>query len=131
MVDKAKSAVRGTWWLCQALNLNSTGNEVSENAGFTVFKDRAVVVFYCKFAVKCVHSLAQLQRWIGYEILHRTTLNVPTVVVGYNLFVIGVDRFDQVRSTTPMKRKEQRVSMYMFCFAIDSAIQNSFFIFGR
>lgn len=80
VVDKAKSAARRTWWLCQGLNSNSTGNEVSEIACFIVFEDRTVVVFYCndlasvlsklvhehidEFSIQCVHGLALLPRWI-------------------------------------------------------------------
>lgn len=86
--------------LCQALNSNSTGNYLSENAGFIVFKDRAVIVFYCndlasapskqvrkhtdEFAIQCVHGLALLPRWIGDESLYRINASIPAVVVAYN-----------------------------------------------
>lgn len=37
--------------------------------------------------------------------------------------------FDEVRSTNRKTRKEERVTMSMLCFAIDSAIQNAFSIY--
>lgn len=41
----------------------------------------------------------------------------------------SVDRFDQVHSTSPMMRKERRVSMTLFNFIIDVSIQNAFALY--
>lgn len=63
---------------------------------------------------------------MGDESLHRTMMNVPAIIVAYNLFMNGVDVVDQMRASQPMAREEQRVTMTMFFFLIDIAIQNAF-----
>lgn len=41
---------------------------------------------------------------------HKTfMILVPTIVAAYNLTMNGVDRVDQLRSTNPTRRKEQRL----------------------
>jgi hypothetical protein len=85
---------------------------VAEKAGFIVFKDRVVVLFYSndltytpsspiaepnEETIRCVHGFASLKRWIGGETFHRTELKVPVAIVVYNLFMNSVDRFDQMR----------------------------------
>ena len=60
--------------------------------------------------------------------MSKSIFNVPAPIVVYNLFMNGVDRFDQLRSTNPCQRKEMRVTMTMFTYLIDAAIQNAFTI---
>jgi hypothetical protein len=114
---------------------------VAENTGFVVFKDHKVVTFYCndlaatpsslnmevnEESVYCVHGLATLDRWLGHEAMDQSGLKVPAIVVAYNIFMNAVDRFDQMRATHATERREQRITMSIFTFLIDAAIQNGY-----
>jgi hypothetical protein len=138
--SEIKEGTRGSWRLTQVFNKD--GN-IAENAGYIVFKDRAIVVFYTNdlastpielinspnnTSIECVKGLAPLKRWIGNESMHRTVLMVPAPIVAYNIFMNGVDRFDQYRSTNPTVRKERRVPMSIFTFLLDASVQNAFAI---
>lgn len=117
----------------------------AEKAGYIIFKDRAIVTFYSNdltdtpqnrlndskdpHTVGCVHGIAALPRWIWTESLNRTTLQVPALVLAYTLFMNGVDLVDQMLSSKPMTRKELRVTIRLFAFIIDCAIDNSFWLY--
>jgi hypothetical protein len=91
--------------------------KVAECAGYVVFKDSKVLVFYSndlaltptepilsaqnESAVEAVRGLAVIKRWCGHEVFHRTKLKVPAIVAAYNMFMNAVDRMDQIRSTAP------------------------------
>lgn len=62
---------------------------------------------------------------MGGETFHRTELNVPAIIVAYNLFINSVDRFDQMRSTNVGARREKRVPMSIFTFLLDASIHNA------
>lgn len=114
-------------------------------AGFLLFQDRATVIFYSNdlkdtlsqrisssdnpHAVHCVPSLDDLPRWMEHECLKKTTLSVPAIIMAYNLFMNAEYRVDQVRASSAMMRKEHRVSMSLFCFILDPAIQNAFALY--
>eukprot|EP00737_Agarophyton_chilense_P005115 gb/GEZJ01007203.1/.p1 GENE.gb/GEZJ01007203.1/~~gb/GEZJ01007203.1/.p1 ORF type:complete len:188 (+),score=13.02 gb/GEZJ01007203.1/:250-813(+) len=51
-------------------------------------------------------------------------MHVPSTIVAYTLFMNGVDRFDQFRSTTATVRKEQRVPMSILTFVLDTSNLN-------
>ena len=84
---------------------------VAENAGYIVWKDKKIVIFYTNDlasspsvpildgsepeARSAVHGLAILSRWTGKEIFHRTLFSVPSPIVAYNMFMNSVDRMDQ------------------------------------
>ncbi|GMF49486.1 unnamed protein product [Phytophthora fragariaefolia] len=96
---------------------------IAANAGYTVFSDKMTVVFYtydhagslpqrvlsdCSpEAVRLCRGLASLRRWTGEQMMHRKTFEVPAMIFAYNLFMNGVDRVDQLRSTNPIRRKEK------------------------
>lgn len=69
-----------------------------------------------------LHGLAPLQRWTGDESLRHSTLQVPPLIIAYNLFMNGVDRFDQFRSTSATMRKERRVTMSIFTLVVDACV---------
>ena len=113
---------------------------VAENAGYIVWKDTKVVVFYTNDlchtpsreildmddaeAIDCVHGLVPIDRWTGNEPLYRTTFMAPAIIVAYNMFMNSVDRMDQRRATNPTRQKEQRLHMSLFTFILDlSALQ--------
>ncbi|OWZ04679.1 hypothetical protein PHMEG_00023377 [Phytophthora megakarya] len=69
--------------------------------------------------------------WLCEEVLHRRRFQVPAIIVAYNLFMNGVDRVDQLRSTNPIRRKEKRLSMSILTWAIDLALINAFSLFKK
>ncbi len=135
---------RGSWLLVQSFDKPTKEGEepcVAKKAGYIVFKDRNVVTFYTndladtptspiqeqnEETVRCVHGLAPMKRWMGNETFHRTELQVPAIIVAYNLFMNAVDRFDQMRSTNITARREKRVPMSIFTFLLDASIHNAF-----
>jgi hypothetical protein len=94
-----------------------TDEHAADRAGYIIWKDTKVVVFYSNNlkstpsrwiipgdnaeAINCVHGLAELHRWTGDKILHRSVFLVPAPIVAYNKYMNGVDRMDQLRSTNP------------------------------
>lgn len=76
-------------------------------------------------AILCMKSLGFLQRWNGGEFLRQPMLQVPSIVVAYNLFMNAVDRFDQLRSIAPMTHCERGVTMSMLTFVMDVWIINA------
>jgi hypothetical protein len=166
-VEKLKNASRGEWMLVQAFNKHPDYDRLhdahrrqsnqapfipplelrSEKAGYIVFKDSKVVIFYTndlfemppepllqctdERAVKCVHGLAKISRWTGIEMLHRTDFFVPAPIVAYNMFMNGVDRMDQRRATLATQRKEQRIQMTLFTFILDLAVKQGFAIYQK
>lgn len=52
-----------------------------------------------------VHDLEPLQLRLKNYFVTRTQLHVPAVIVTYNLFMKGVEHFDQVQSTSVTVQK--------------------------
>ncbi|KAK1946029.1 hypothetical protein P3T76_003077 [Phytophthora citrophthora] len=91
---------------------------IAANAGYIVFRDKLTVIFFTndlagtlsqrvlagdsREAIHLCRNLAPLQRWTGDQVPHRKTFQVPAMVAAYNLFMNGVDRVDQLRSTNPI-----------------------------
>jgi hypothetical protein len=140
-IERMKDKPRGNWCLVQAYNKHPDYDQLrnqhtaqqrrqsgssretfippldnpAERAGFIVFKDSKVVIFYTNDllenppepiiddsdnrAIKCVHGLSKISRWTGTEVLHRTDFFVAAPIVAYNMFMNGVDRMDQYRAT--------------------------------
>jgi len=109
-VLKKDTVTRGTWVLLQVYD--EDGTTVMDKTGIIVYKDKRPVCFFtnnllqtpqdkymsCKDvrAVRCVHGLAPLKRWIGDKSLMPTTLMAPAIVVAYNRYMNLVNRFDQL-----------------------------------
>ncbi|KAE9041166.1 hypothetical protein PR003_g12877 [Phytophthora rubi] len=120
---------------------------VAVNAGYIVFRDKRTVVFYTNDlagtpsqrilpgsspeATWFCRGLAPLRRWKNDRVMHRQTFQVPAMIVAYNLFMNGVDRVDQLRSTNPIRRKEKRLSMSILTSALDLALINVFTLFKK
>jgi hypothetical protein len=79
-------------------------------------------------SVKCVHGLTKLSHWTGTEVLNRSDFFVAAPIVGYNMFMNGVDHMDQYRSTLPMQRKELQLYMTIFTFLLDLAVSQAYAI---
>jgi hypothetical protein len=148
-MQRLANAPRGSWILVRAYDPPTTRNgekTVADSAGFIVFKDSKVCVFYSndlaftpsqdflemesQEAINCCHGLATCERWLGPEHGHRTQLKVPAPIVAYNKYMNAVDRMDQMRSTNPTCRKEKRVPMTLFTGMIDVAINNAFALYN-
>ena len=80
-------------------------------------------------AIRCVNGLGPLHRWVGTEMLHRTSFQVPAPIVAYNMFMNSVDIIDQRRSTNPTRRNEKKLGMTMFTMVLDLAVHNAFALY--
>jgi hypothetical protein len=121
--------------------------ELADRAGYIVFKDRKVVIFYSNDlratptsrtlsgktdeAVTCCHGLFPIQRWTDDRVLHRKVFMAPTIIAVYNRFMNGVDRVDQLRSTNPNRRREKRLDMTLFTWLLDIATINAYPLLKR
>ena len=119
----------------------------AEKAGYIVFKDSKLVLFYTndlfanppepitdgsdERAWECVHGLAKISRWTGEQNLHHKDFLVAAPIVAYNMFMNGVDRMDQYRSTLATERKEKRVQMTLFTFILDLAVSQGYAIYQK
>lgn len=158
-IEGLKEAPRGAWRLFQAFNKasdnNSTRRRSKQNLTHAhdspspiendvVWKDLCTVVFYCnnldgkptapvmascKTSIKCVHGLTNIRRWMGTEAMHATVIEVPAILMSYNLFMNGIDRFDQLRSSHSIER-EKRVPMSVFTLLLDPSIVNAFALYN-
>ena len=134
---------RGEWLLLQAFERRANGDLfVGKKAGYVVLMDKKPVVFYSNdlntdpndgfegkespHAMHCVHGLAFMHRWTGDESLGHTRFQVPAMIASYNTHMNGVDRLDQARAISPIKRKEVCVSRSIFSFVLDSCVQNAY-----
>jgi hypothetical protein len=148
-VNDVTESPRGTWSLVRAYH-GLKGNtkkdpitrEVAENSGYIVFKDSKVVILYTndlkhtpaedispmtsEDAIEAVHGVHYISRWTGVEVLHRSKIPAPSVLVAYNVFMNSVDLMDQRRAVNPTKRKEPRLSMTLWTWALDLGLHNAF-----
>jgi len=118
---------------------------VAENAGYIVWKDSKLVVFYTNDlastpsrpildgtsdeAISCVRGVAPVKQWTGSETLHQTSFMVPAIIVAYNIYMNAVDRMDQKRATNPTRRKEQHLHMSLFTYILDLAALQAYSVF--
>lgn len=56
---------------------------------------------------RCVCGFASIRRCNGDDIMHRRELRGPKCLGAYNLFMNGIDKLDQLRSTSPTMRREK------------------------
>ncbi|ETN20234.1 hypothetical protein PPTG_03279 [Phytophthora nicotianae INRA-310] len=114
----------------------------SPHAGYIVFRDKRVVLFYTNDlavtpledildgsapeAQACCRGISFVQRWTGTKVFRRSNVRAPTHVAIYNKFMNDVDRFDQMRSTNPTRRRGKRLHMSIFTWLLDLAIHNAF-----
>lgn len=142
-MELAKGSDRDTWYLVHPLDKPISRNgspQKAKNCRYIIWKDKTVATFYTNdlkntprevvegisdYTIDCVHGLAVLHRWTGEEVFHRTLFQTPAIIVAYNMFMNGVDRFDQMRTTNITMRREKRVPMSIFTFLVDGAIQNA------
>lgn len=132
-----------------------TLGEQANNCGFVLVKDKQTVIMYTndlastperpicdgwiekdrledpaeksrlETAIKCVHGLVDISRWVGTEYLHRTLFAVPAIFVAYNIFMNSVDRFDQKRTAVECCRREKRVHMSIWTALLDWSVLNA------
>lgn len=124
-----------------------SADTVATKSGYVIWKDSKIVIFYSNDlkatpsnailkctsgeAIACVHGLANLERWTGVESLHRTTFQVPSFIVAYNLFMNSVDRLDQRRSTNPTRQVEKKLHMSLFTLYLDLSVHNAYALFQK
>ncbi len=82
-------------------------------------------------SIYCVHGLTTMKRWIKGCFMKKAIFKISSIISAYNMFMNGVDRFDQMRSTNALERKEMRVSMSIFTFIIDASIHNAWVILNK
>jgi hypothetical protein len=82
-------------------------DNVSPDCGYILFKDSKIVIFYSndldgmpseailddsnEEAIRICRGLSSIHRWTGNKILTRSTFQVPAPIVGYNMFMNGID----------------------------------------
>lgn len=139
---------RGYWCIFQAHIRQGKGRDVLVQtfpyAGSVVWKNRTVAILFSKdlqytpsapvmvpdaHAIKFVHSLTNMRRWLGTEFLHPTFVEVPAIVMAFNHFMKVINRFDQRRVTNTTARKEQLVPISVFTFLLDPSIQNRYAVY--
>jgi len=173
-IELMKDQSRGSWALVQAYNKHPNYDQLrsqhasqqrrvrsasdraafvppldsnADRAGFIVFKDSKVVLFYSndlcenpeepillgtdERAIRCVGGLAKISRWTGTENLHRTDFFVAAPIVAYNMFMNGVDRMDQYCATLAAQRREKRVHKTMFTFILDLSITQAYAVYQK
>jgi hypothetical protein len=81
-------------------------------------------------AIKLCRGVAKLHRWTGTEVLNRSSFLVPAPIIAYNMFMNGVDRMDQLRSTNITQRREKRLYMTMFTMCLDLAIHQAYCLYN-
>ena len=93
----------------------------AEKAGYILFKDSKAVIFYSNDlgltpskpilhshedeAISAVRGIGNMQRWTGSENLVRTDFGTPNLIISCNMFMNGVDRFDQLKAVNFFIRK--------------------------
>jgi hypothetical protein len=63
--------------------------------------------------------------------MHCKDLLVAAPIVAYNMFMNGIDRMDQYRSTLATQRKEKRLHMTIFTFLMDLGISQAFAVYQK
>lgn len=115
-VGRVSHAPRGVWLLCQAMqkmrekNLD-TEPVVASNDGYILWKDMNKVIFCCYLleetprsliskpnvhAIWCLHGMMQHRQCMDRGSLYPITVDMPSGVLAYNIFINIVDRFDQL-----------------------------------
>lgn len=113
---------------------------VPQNCGYIVWKDRSTVTFWSndlnatshvlfrahkEASTPCVHKLVKIRRWLVYEAMDSTVIEVATNVLAYTLFKNGEDRFNCLSSSPFKKQKKLRVKVSIFTFLLYSSVQNA------
>ena len=57
-------------------------------------------------SIMCARGLEPLNRWFGNESMHQTVVQVPAIIVVYNIIMKGFDRFHQYRPTNAIEQRE-------------------------
>lgn len=61
--------------------------------------------------------------------MHATVLDVPAVVMAYNLYMKGVDRINLMHKSNATMRKEVPVPMSIFTFLLDASVINCYALY--
>ena len=68
---------------------------------------------------------------MGDENIGRSTISVPEIVASYQMFMNGVDRMDQRRSTNPTQRREKRIYMSVWTYYLHLIVNRAFCLYDR
>jgi len=128
-------------------NQQPQGGTIVANAGFVIWKDKKDVTFFTNDltgtpsalllsgesaeAKRLVRGMLPVRRWVGDENLSRSTVNVPSIVAAYNSFMNSVDRMDQLRASSPTRRRESRVYMSLLSWIMDISINNGLALYNE
>ena len=120
-------------------------NLIQKNSGFIMFKDAKIVVFYsndlaatphqriCESSdersIFAVRGTVEIERWLGTESIGRSRIECPAIIASYQLFMNGVDRVDQMRSTNPTKRAEKRIHMTIWTYLLDLCVHQAYCVY--
>lgn len=131
---------------CSSDNREQSEWTVSPLAGYVIWKDRKVVVFYTNDLATTptrdvipgddsetladLHGLVPIRRWSGYRMLHRTIFHVPALICAYNTYMIGVGHMDQIRSSVSTRCRERRLQMTLLTWVLYLSIHNAFVFYN-
>lgn len=117
---------------------------MEEKCGYVVWKDRSTVEFYCNGLAstlmalvmklcpnyfQCAHDMAKIRRWLGHESMHLSLVEVPPILTAYNLFMNGIDCFDQLRASNSTEQNEMHVTVHVFTFWLDASVINAYAVY--
>ena len=76
-----------------------------------------------------MRGVVLIERWTGVEMIARSRIQCPAIIVSYQLFMNSVDRVDQLRSTAATRRKEKRIHMSLWTYCIDLTVHQAFRVY--
>ena len=82
-----------------------------------------------KSTLDCTYGTVFIQRWLGRKVHDCTYIPCPAPFAAYNIFMNGVDKFDQLHSTNPTRHKEIRLPMSIFTACLDWGYSNSYMLY--
>jgi hypothetical protein len=84
----------------------------------------------CSYAPKFNKSVIMLSSLHHDKTIIETNNRKPEIIYFYNTNKMGVDAFDQSCANNTCRRRTNRWPFNVFCFIVDSAVQNSFALFN-
>lgn len=66
---------------------------------------------------------------MGHEAVHSTIIDLPVIIMAYNLFINGVERYDQLQASHTIARGECKLPIDVFTFHLHAIIQSGYALY--